>query len=301
MRFLKNTFTFIILLGAFGFTGYTFYKNSLTPCDQPLRYSVGRVDKEFGLKEEEVKKVILTAETVWEKVVNKDIFVYDAEAKFKVNFIYDERQMATIQKQKTESGLSVIEDAFKKLEVQFNALNVEYKNKTARYEANKIAFEKRQEEYEAKVDYWNSRGGAPKGEYESMQEEANSLNSYILVLNAEAESLNKSAQDLNILLDKRNEAAREYNTAAKSYNKKFGHGIEFDQAEYTGEEINVYQFGNRNDLLLAMSHEFGHALSMDHVENPKSIMYYITEEGDGTLPVPSTEDLVELNRVCKIK
>lgn len=301
MRFLKNTFTFIILLGAFGFTGYTFYKNSLTPCDQPLRYSIGRLDPEFGMKQEELKKVVLEAESVWENVINKDIFVYDAEAEFKVNFVYDERQMATIQKQRTESGLSAIEDAFKKLEVQFSALNVEYKNKTAQYEANKSTFEERQKEYEDRVDYWNSRGGAPKGEYEKMQEEASNLNNYVTVLNAEAMSLNKLAEDLNVLLDKRNSAASEYNTAAKAYNKKFGHGIEFDQAEYTGENINVYQFGNKSDLLLAITHEFGHALSMDHVENPKSIMYYITEEGDGTLPVPTAEDLAELNRVCKIK
>ena len=91
-----------------------------------------------------------------------------------------------------------------------------------------------------------------------------------------AYELNKETSQLNALLKERNLKAVEYNKIARSYNKKYGHGLEFNQAEYTDKEINVYQFGNRKDLILALTHELGHALGMDHVENPKSIMHFLT-------------------------
>ena len=53
-------------------------------------------------------------------------------------------------------------------------------------------------------------------------------------------------------------------------------------------------------MILALTHELGHALGMDHVENPKSIMYYITGANTETSPAPTAEDLVELNRACKM-
>ena len=65
--------------------------------------------------------------------------------------------------------------------------------------------------------------------------------------------------------------------------------------------ILVYQFGNKKDLSLALSHELGHALGLNHVENAKSIMYYVTGNNNDILATPSIEDLAELKRVCKIK
>ena len=113
---------------------------------------------------------------------------------------------------------------------------------------------------------------------------------------------NEKSQIINQALQNRNNAASGYNQFVNSYNQKYGHGLEFNQAEYTGNEINVYQYGNKNDLTLALAHEFGHALSMDHIENSNSIMYYLTKEGTKSNLSPTAEDLAELRRVCpKIK
>jgi predicted Zn-dependent protease len=118
-------------------------------------------------------------------------------------------------------------------------------------------------------------------------------------LNNEASAINTLTGQMKILLDKRNAGAEEYNKIAEEYNKKYNGGLEFNQAEYTGKEINVYQFGNKKDLILAITHELGHALGMGHVDNPKSIMYYITGINAETNPAPTAEDLAELNKVCR--
>jgi hypothetical protein len=312
MKVLRTLFVFLITAAVLGYAGYSFYIYSLTPCDQILEYSIGRFDAKFGITKEEFKSYVIDAETVWEEAIVKDLknkrelFAYNPDAKFKINLIFDERQLATVQKQKTEFGLEAAENILEKLDAEFNKMKIVYDAETKSYEAERKAFEVRQKSYEAAVEYWNREGGAPKKEFEELQREAETLNLEAQRLNGEAAFLNTKAKELNVVLENRNRAALEYNRVAENYNKKFGHGLEFDQAEYVGggrneAEINIYQFGNKYDLTLALAHEFGHALQMDHVENPKSIMHYVTSGTPTISLAPSAEDLAELNRVCYTK
>ena len=183
-----------------------------------------------------------------------------------------------------DGGLESIIDIFKKIDAEFNVFKNEYDQKVSSYEQGLALYK--------------------KGKYS---------NAEIEQLNREALELNNMTKELNILLEERNAKAAEYNKIAEDYNKKYNQGLEFNQAEYisgktrlltlgrsNGGRVNVYQFGNKKDLILALSHEFGHALGMGHVENPKSIMYYITGINAETTPAPSSEDLAELKRVCKM-
>lgn len=299
MKFVKNFFAVIFVIGGFAYTGFSVYQYSLGPCEKPIEYAVGRFDTEFGISKEEFKLHISIAEKVWETALNKDVFIYDPDSKFKINLIYDQRQLATIQKQRTESGLSAAEDILERLDAEFGSMKAVYEQKVAMHEAATAAFEAKQKAYTSEVDYWNSRDGAPKKEYEALQKQALILNREAVGLNKEAQSLNLAAEELNSLLEKRNLAAREYNKTAESYNQKFNRGLEFDQAEYTKEEINIYQFSNKKDLELALAHELGHALGMNHTDERGSIMYYLTSGNAETRLIPSPADLEELKRVCK--
>ena len=300
MKFLKNLLAFVFVVGILGYTGYLAYIYYVGNCGRTLEYSIGRFDSKFGLSKEDFKSYVALAEKPWEEALTKNVFVYNPAAKFKVNLIYDERQQATELKQKTEFGLTRAEEIFQKLDAEFSLMKFSYDAKVRAYEEALRVFKQRQKDYEGQVQFWNAKNGAPKNEYEKLQQEQSTLNQEASRLNNEALLINNLTKELNALLEKRNLAADEYNKTARSYNQKYGHGLEFNQAEYNGEAINVYQFGNKNDLILALAHEFGHALSMDHVENPKSIMYYVTANNtDGSLS-PSTEDLGELRRVCRI-
>jgi hypothetical protein len=189
----------------------------------------------------------------------------------------------------------------------------EYAALVSAHKSATASFEERQKSYESKVGYWNSRDGAPKSEYNTLQKEAGLLNKEVASLNAEVSVINNKSKELNAILEDRNKAASAYNKTVQSYNQKYGHGLGFDQAEYiSGEkslfppnrgnngQINIYEFTNKPDLTLALAHELGHALSMGHVENSKSIMYYTSGVNTHTSITPSEEDLAELKRVCKI-
>jgi len=301
MKHLKNSLILLLVLVAFGYSGYFFYKYFQKPCDNVLKYSIGEFDNKFGISGEDFKKYLSESEVVWEKALDRDVLAYDPSASFKINLIYDERQFATVQKQKTEFGLSAIENVFKKLDVEFSLFKNEYDRRVSLYEKTQTSFEDRKDAYDQEVSFWNNKGGAPKEKYEDLEKERVYLNSEATRLNREASSLNTLTAELNKLLEERNSKAAEYNKVAENYNKKYNRGLEFNQAEYTGKEVNVYQFNTKSDLILAMTHEFGHALGMEHVENPMSIMYYITGSSNTNTTInPSNEDLVELNRVCGI-
>lgn len=300
---MKKLAQYVFLLVLIGVSGYSLYFYSLSPCEKTFEYSIGQFDNQFGVSKEEFRLHITEAETVWEKALGHDIFNYNPDAKFKINLIYDERQLATIQKQKTEFGLLAVENIFKKLDTEFNIFKNNYDQKVSLYEKSLTLFKERKLAYDTEVAFWNKKGGAPKEKYESLEAERIYLNKEAERLNSETVSLNNMSKQLNILLKERNIKASEYNKIAQDYNKKYGGGLEFNQAEYkwnngTGE-INVYQFGNKKDLILALTHELGHALGMDHTENPKSIMYYLTGANTETSLTPTTEDLAELKRVCK--
>jgi len=301
MKKIGQIVSIIFLIGVIGASGYFLYQKNLKPCDTPLQYSIGRFDTQFGLSQEDFKSDIVEAGSVWEKVLGRKQFIYNPNASFKINLIYDERQLETIQKQKDDFGLSAVENDFKKLDSDFNLFKAQYDQRVATYESDLVAYKNKKSAYDAEVANWNNKGGAPKDIFQSLETERQYLNSEAQRLNTEASSINNLTAQLNTLLQERNAKATEYNTVAASYNKKYNQTSEFNQAEYTGKEINVYQFSNKQDLILALTHELGHALGMNHVENPKSIMYYLTGVNASTSPTPTAEDLAELNRVCKIK
>lgn len=302
---MKKVIYAILILVIFLTFGYSWREYSRTPCDRVLEYSVGRFDGNFGINEVQFKKYVASAEVPWESVLgskkgkSKNLFQYNPDAKFTVNLIYDERQRETTEKQKTESGLSATENFFKNLDVKFNVTKAEYDSQAASYEIKKRAFDERVKSYQDEVDYWNSHNGAPKAKYRELEAERIELNREVVILNSEMEKVNKLALNLNNAVKDRNRAAEEYNKAVLEYNKRYGGHMEFNQAEYTGKEINIYQFSDSKSLIAALAHEFGHALTMDHIENSNSIMYYLREsENIPSNLTPSAEDMVELKRVC---
>lgn len=309
---MKKLLLSLFTLGILGLVGYQYYIYLRGPCAVPLAYSIGRFDTNFGISEEYFKARVTEAERVWEEALGRELFVFDPEAKFTVNLIYDQRQAETELRRRAEFGLTAVEESFNKIDSDFENLKNEYDARTLAYKVSLDDFESLESAYASKVEYWNTRGGAPKKEFEELERERQKLNATAERLNLEANSLNELAKQVNALLESRNKSAESYNKIVKEYNQKYGHGVEFNQAEYVsgatrplslrsgaGGQVNIYQFTNASDLRLALAHEFGHSLGMDHTENEKSIMHYVTKEGVSIGLTPTSEDLAELRRVCK--
>jgi len=88
-----------------------------------------------------------------------------------------------------------------------------------------------------------------------------------------------------------------YNEIVDTYNSRFDADREFTQGDYQGDAINIYQFDSKEELEIVLAHEFGHALSLGHVEGEESIMFHFM--GAQSLEEGTTVfDVDEFERVC---
>lgn len=105
------------------------------------------------------------------------------------------------------------------------------------------------------------------------------------------------ADKINELSDRGNQLVELYNKEVADFNSQFGFSREFTQGDYQGDKINIYKFSDEKELENVLAHELGHALSIGHVDDESSVMYYLLED-TGTSPVLSVEDREALFEVC---
>lgn len=301
MKLLRYVFAVVIIISSSAYVGARLYEYTKKPCTEVIKYATGRFDTEFGLSKEEFRKYLRESHEVWNRALEREIFVYKEGADFKVNLIFDQRQLDTVQKQRTEFGLTQVEKRLRELDEDLKSANQNHNAKVSKYEQEVLIFQDRKTQYERDVTYWNTRGGAPDNEYRKLQNELKFLEEEARRLNNETMLINNLTSEINRLVEIRNNAAEDFNRVANLYNEKYGKSVEFHQAEYTGKNINIYQFSEKTDLKLAMIHEFGHALGLDHIDVPGAVMYYLAK-GDSETRLQLTEaDLAELRRVCEIQ
>lgn len=251
-----------------GLVGWFWYTRYDTPCHQTLHYAIGRFDTQFGESQADFLQAASAAEAVWEEPTGFPLFQYDPAASFKLNLIFDDRQQATNDQQQ--------------LEHEINDGSASFDSKKAAYDAERADYDRRSAALKAQIDHYNAAGGAPSDVYDQIEAERRSVNALADELNRLGEQLNAQALALNLKID--------------SLNTRVGRV--FDQATYTGKDINLYEFKSQQDLVLALAHEFGHALTLEHVSDPKAIMYYLLQEQDPEHPALTDADLSALREAC---
>lgn len=308
-NFLSITFIIILLLGFWFFYDekiimlFQEFQNKLQPCQNPITYSIVNIDSRFGLTSEELLIKIEQAEKIWESSINKELFEYSPKGTLKINFIYDYRQQATDALKEIGVALNDDQATYDAIKTRYDSLIASYNKERAQleilikdYNAEKSALEK-------DINYWNSRGGAPKSEYKILEQRRAVLNNKVIIINQAENSLNElidtiksTEMILNKLIATLNLQVNKYNMVVSSTGK------EFNEGEYTkdvsGTTINIFQFNDEDQLVKVLAHELGHALGLDHLDNPKAIMYYLNEGMNQKL---TADDLAALREICKIE
>lgn len=266
---LKKIISLVLIVAIGGYLLTPF-----SPCDQPIPYRIGTVDPRFDISIEEFTKDIDNAAQIWNKAIDKQLFVYNAKGALSVSLVHDGRQTLTQE-------INKIEDTLDKQKEDITP-------KIAQYEKRSAEFKKRSDELNDQIESWNAKGGAPPDVYEQLVKQQKELEQEASELNAQAKTLNLSADKYNSQIGKLDKTVNTFN---QSLTLKPEEGV-YDPAT---NSIEVYFNISKNELVHTLTHELGHALGMDHNNNPKSILYPETTQ---TL-TPTDDDLAALKFICR--
>jgi hypothetical protein len=291
----------IMLLIAALYGGGFWYSHINIACRTPVLYHIGNIDSRFGTSAEEIKRIALRAEAVWEDALDEDVFVYtDSTDSLPINLVYDERQENTEREAEVRADLDAKEGMSESVSKQYEKLIAEFRTLKKKYESRVVVYESSLDAYNDEVLRWNKEGGAPEDVVGGLKKTEESLKGEQLELEALVKKLNALTTELNKIGARGNELITDYNSIVEKYNSEFSEGHEFTQGDYKPDSINIYQFDSEEELVIVLAHEFGHALSLGHVENKESIMYHLMEAQSVAGGV-SKEDKVAFTEVCKNK
>jgi len=278
------------------------YIPAAKPCRTPLKYAIDSADPRFNISPEKLRDVVGAAENLWEIKSGMNLFEYNSEAELKVRLVYDERQQQTYEAEQIEAGLKNMETQRALLEKQQSTVSKEYDRKLSLLKTAFSEYEDRLEEYNENVSLWNSQGGTSEEEYDNLKKEEKSIKKEFEELKEKEAELNALAKRSNTIIAQENKIINNYNQTITTYRSKFGNSQEFEKGIFDPSAgIIIYQFKEITDLELTLMHELGHALGIDHVENPQSIMYYMIGEQDLDNLTFSNEDLLALKETCQLE
>jgi predicted Zn-dependent protease len=273
------------------------------PCRSPITYSIGIFDDEFGISKSDFLTALSEAEQIWEKPINKNLFAYSQKGNLKINLIYDLRQEATVKIQQMGISVNNTRASYDQLKTKYDSLNADYLYQKAVFDAEVADFEKNKTAYENEVSFLNKKGRANQQDVARLDMERKNLNEQAASINQMQNSLNSIAGEINSLVLTLNQLAKtlninveKINTVGASLGGEFNEGMYKSDAE--GQEIDVYQFSSRTKLIRVLAHELGHALWLNHVDDPKAIMYRLN---NGVNEKLTNTDLIGLKEKCGIK
>ena len=280
MSILKNSLYYGIIVFAVWFGFHTYTK---TPCDQVIEYDIF-FDDRFRITENEFISFLERAETPWENAAGTELFRYVPGSTFKVNLIFSEKQARLYQGRDISSELD-------SQQLGIDSLQSRYQSVVRRYEFALKEYENQLRTYEQNVGYWNTKGGAPTDIYAQLQNDETRLDAQF----KEVETLRRN---VNQLAEENNNQIQDYNDGVSNYNDLFKDSKQFDAGNTDGTEINIYSYDGNQELMTLITHEFGHLLGIDHIDDESSVMYFLLNEKNkgGIL---STADINALSVSCR--
>jgi hypothetical protein len=272
------------------------------PCGLPLHYAIGAIDPRFGIDRTEAITRAKNAQAMWEKRVGKKLLVYDESSNFKIDFIFDERQQAILDERALDQRRANVEGIDQQMQASANDVATRYQALKSLYESLLADFESKDAQHTAAVEYWNQQGGAPPRVFDALEQEAADLRLEGDHLDSLRQQANEVADEENAILRTEKSVIDTYNNSVTSFNKQRRNhpdeqGVYIMDGNKRPVAIQIYEFLDPPELSRSLAHEFGHALRVEHENDPTSIMKQEFESDDRALGITDAS-IATLKAAC---
>jgi hypothetical protein len=279
---LKNLLLLILgLIAGFYFLTYEkeekIFTRAPAVCEEPLTYQIGTIDSQFDITRKDVEIAMQTASALWSDALERPVTMMAEGTGITVNFIYDERQELVDGELRFRERIESEQFRMNQLQQQYDRNRDTFDSRSADYLLLADRAKTELNELNSWVSQKNEEGGFTEQDvarFEERKERVESMQQRVIrereVLDRLAAQLNREAEQLNQKIDENNQLVDRYNSEFSGENR-------FTKASYQnsadGGMITVNMFLSKHELVLILAHELGHAFGLDHVSNPKSVMY----------------------------
>jgi hypothetical protein len=272
-----------------------------SPCKEPLTYRIGTVDERFGLSREEFSRLVGKAASVWSVPLSRELFREEPAGKIVINLIYDYRQAAADRLKRLNYAISNTRNSYNELKVRFETLKTEFEQKKQEMEEDLKDYNNQVQTFNEENEAGRRRGGVTEEVYQRLQRDKENLNTLQDHLQSRQEELKRMADTLNSMVIVINEIALEHNLDTVTYRDEGSKlGEEFSKGHYARkglkEDITIYQFDSEKGLVRVLVHEFGHALGIEHNDDPQAIMHRLVQDEESFNLTPA--DIAALKTRC---
>lgn len=246
--------------------------------ERPLHYRIATLDPRLNIDQQQMIELSKQAAAIWEKDTGQNYFVYDPEADFVINLVFDQRQIRSMKRSENLNQLEQEQLIWLNQSHQLQKLKEDLAQSNVELESQKNLYQTQTQQYEQALAKFKA-DGANKSLFASIQKQQHLLRKQATKLQGQVAAYNKKVQQLNDLTEKSNQVHQQLVESTTEFNQTFKPQI-LHKGQFDGQQIFIYEFSSIDDLRITLAHEFGHALGLKHTHDPKSLMYPRIREQD---------------------
>lgn len=282
-----------------------FKKNA--PCSQPLRYSIGSIDPRFSISQPELEEAVHIAVNTWNSGTERPLLTKSdgnpRSGDIVIRLVYDDRQERTDREIRFRERIRSQQNRLDRRQLLHDEKRKTFDERSQQYKS----FAKRTSDHLTNLNAWvkekNKNGGFAGTDLEEFEGRKQEVENSQEQIRREQRELDQLAREINHEMDELNEKFDEHNQLIQQYNEEFAGDLRFAKATYQktsdGGVVTVNQFMNKKELTLILAHELGHALGLDHLQLPASIMYSQmgTQQLNPTIQLTQA-DIEAVQKIC---